>query len=170
MRFATSSIIAVLCASTANAQIAGATKLVADVTKLTTDLTAVPPNTGALLGDANTILNDATALLSGAGGLGGIGAGTTPAVANAFLTQIVNTVCPALVAAEASVPKLPLGLAPIALGGAIGLAVGALQTAIGRLPTGAAGVDTTAALACLNAVTTNVKRDVVESVPVEFSA
>lgn len=46
MRFATSSIIAVLCASTANAQIAGATKLVADVTKLTTDLTAVPPNTG----------------------------------------------------------------------------------------------------------------------------
>ncbi|KAK6189292.1 hypothetical protein LQW54_013409 [Pestalotiopsis sp. IQ-011] len=170
MRFATSSIIAVLCASTATAQLAGLNKLVADVTKLTTDLTAVPPSPNTLLGDANTILSDGTALLNGAGGLGGIGAGTTPAVANGLLTQVVSTVCPALVAAEASVPKLPLGLAPIALSGGIGLAVGALQTAINRLPTGAAGVDTTAALACLSAVTTNVKRDVVETVPVEFSA
>lgn len=172
MRFSTSIFTAVVCATAATAQLAGLNKLVADITKIASDLATVPPNTSALANDVFTVLSDLSAIGGGAGGLSGIGAGTTPAVATGLVTQVVNTVCPALVSLERTIPTLPFpaNLIVALVTAAITTAVNTILNALKALPTGAAGVDITPAVNCLTTIVSNVKRDHVEPIPVAFAA
>ncbi|KAF7515625.1 hypothetical protein G7054_g14485 [Neopestalotiopsis clavispora] len=172
MRFSTSIFTAVVCATAATAQLAGLNKLVADVTKLATDVASVPPNPSLVANDVIIIIGDLTAIAGGAGGLAGVGAGTSPAAGNAIVTQVVNTVCPALVTLENTIPALPFPVSLVVglVTGALGTAVRAVLTSLRALPTGTAGVDISPAVTCLNTIVSNVKRDTVEPVPVAFTA
>ncbi|ETS84987.1 hypothetical protein PFICI_03012 [Pestalotiopsis fici W106-1] len=169
MRFSTSSILAaVLCTTAVTAQVAGLNKLTADVTKFLGDLTSA--NIVAASGDLLIVVNDVKVLGQGAGGLGSIGAGTTPAVGTAFVNQVVNTVCPALVNLENSIPDLPfpVNLLTATATGAVRAIINTILASLRALPT---PVDTTPAVTCLNAVVSSAtKRDTVEPIPVAFAA